>query len=166
MLDESRTWSSHISMIKAKLSRANCLLVKLKYYTSSKLLTTTYNALFESHMRCGCQIWGQIRDQHVYDVVKLQKKAVRVSSFIDKYTSTKPLFNELDEYPFDEIVNLQNYLKVLNVLNNEVPEPLQEFFKNIIDQHYYNARGADHNKLNLTQVRTTHYGLQSTYKSA
>ena len=98
MLDESRTWSSHISMIKAKLSRANCLLAKLKYYTSSKLLTTTYNALFEAHMRCGCQIWGQIRDQHVYDVVKLQKKAVRISSFIDKYTSTKPLFNELDEY--------------------------------------------------------------------
>ena len=51
MLVESLAWSSHISMLKAKLSRANGLLAKLRYYTSSKLLTTIYNALFESHMR-------------------------------------------------------------------------------------------------------------------
>ena len=35
MLDESLTWSSHISMLKAKLSTANGLLPKLRYYTSS-----------------------------------------------------------------------------------------------------------------------------------
>ena len=58
MLDESLTWLSHISMLKTKLRRANVLLVKLRHYTSSKLLTAIYNALFESHMRYGCQIWG------------------------------------------------------------------------------------------------------------
>ena len=40
MLDEYLSWSSHISMLKAKLSRANGLLAKLRYCTSSKLLTT------------------------------------------------------------------------------------------------------------------------------
>ena len=58
MLDESLTWLSHISMLKTKLRRANVLLVKLRHYTSSKLLTAIYNALFGSHMRYGCQIWG------------------------------------------------------------------------------------------------------------
>ena len=143
MLDESHTWSSHISirMLKAKLSRANGILAKLRYQTSSKLLTTIYNALFESHMsmRHCYQIWGQTRNQHV-DVVKLQKKAVRIINFSDKYTSTKPLFNELRILSFDEIVNLQNCLLVLNVLNNEAPEALQELFKNITNQHYYNTR--------------------------
>ena len=38
---------------------------------------------------------------------------------------------------------------------------LQEFFKNITNQHYYNTT------LYLPQVRTTHYGLQSIkHKSA
>ena len=61
----------------------------------------------------------------------------------------------------------QNCLLVLNALNNEVPEALQELFKNATNQHYYNIRGAYPNKLNLPQVRTTHYGLQSIkYKSA
>ena len=61
----------------------------------------------------------------------------------------------------------QNCLLVLNALNNEVPEALQELFKNATNQHYYNTRGVYPNKLNLPQVRTTHYGLQSVkYKSA
>ena len=146
MLDESLTWSSHISMLKAKLSKANGLLAKLRFYTSCKLLialTTIYNDLFESHMRYGCQIWGQTRSQHLSDLVKLQKKAVRILSF-------------------DEIANLKNCFLVLNVLNNEISEALQELFKNITNQHYYNTRAAYHNKLNLSQIR-----LQSIkYKSA
>ena len=57
---------------------------KLRNYTSSKLLTTIYNAVFDSHMRYGCQIWGQTRNQHISDVVNLQKKAVRIINFSEK----------------------------------------------------------------------------------
>ena len=75
-------------------------------------------------MRYGCQILGQTRNEHVSDIVKLQKRAVRKINFSDKYTSTKPLFNELRILSFDEIVNLQNCCLVLNVLNKEVPKSL------------------------------------------
>ena len=46
MLGESLTRSSHISMLKVKLSRANGLLAKLRYYTSSKLLATIHYCSF------------------------------------------------------------------------------------------------------------------------
>ena len=95
MLDESLTLLSHISMLKDKLRRANDVLAKLRHYTSSKLLTTVYNALFKSQMRYGYQIWGQTRNQNISDVVKLQKKAVRIINFSDKHTLTKPLFSKL-----------------------------------------------------------------------
>ena len=89
---------------------------------------------------------------------------MRIINFSDKYISTKPLFSKLKILSFDEIVNLQDYVLFLNVLNNEVPETLQELFKNTANQHYYNTRGAYRNK---PQVRTTRYGLESTkYKSA
>ena len=138
---------------------------KIRYYTSSKLLTTIYNALFESHMRYRFQMWGKT-NVLIGDVVKLQKKAMRKINFIDKYTSTKPLFSELRIISFDEFVNQQNCVLVLNVLKNEVTEALQELFKNAT-QHYHNTRVVYRNKLNLPQVRTSHYGLQSMkYKSA
>ena len=66
---------------------------------------------------------------------------MRIINFSDKYTSIKPLFSKLKILSFDEIVNLQNFLLVLNVLDNEVPEALQELFKNTTNQHYYNTRG-------------------------
>ena len=49
MVHESTTWSSYIRMLKAKLSRANGLLAKLKCYTSNNLLTTIYIMLFSCH---------------------------------------------------------------------------------------------------------------------
>ena len=56
---------------------------------------------------------------------------------------------------------------VLNFFNKEVPEAFQELFKIITNQHYYNTRAAYRNKLNLRQVKTAHYGLQSLkYKPA
>ena len=80
---------------------------------------------------------------------------------------TKSLFSKLKILSFDKIFNLQTCLLVLNVLNNQVPEASQELFRNTANQHYYSTRGAYRNKLNLPQVRTTHYGLQSIkYKSA
>ena len=118
-------------------------------------------------MRYSCQILGQTRNEHVSDIVKLQKRAVRKINFSDKYTSAKPLFNELRILSFDEIVNLQNCCLVLNVLNKEVPKAFQELLKKIANQHYYKSRAAYLNELKLPQVRTTHYGLQSIkYKSA
>ena len=148
MLDESLKWSSHISMLKAKLSTENDLLAKLRYYTSNRLLTTKYHALFESQMRYRCQIWGQTRNQRISDVIKLQKKAVKIINCSDRYTSTKPLFSEVRTLSFNEIVNLQNCLLVLNIPNNEVPEALQELFKKISDQNYHNTKAPDRNKLN------------------
>ena len=75
-------------------------------------------------MRYGCQIWGQTRNQHVSVVVKLQK-VVRIIKLVTRNIhQTKCLINELRILSFDEIVNLQNCLLVLNVLNNEVPEAL------------------------------------------
>ena len=87
-------------------------------------------------MRYGCQIWGDKPETNISDVFKLQKKAVRIINFTDKYSSTKPLFNELRILSFDKIVNLQNCILVLNVLNIQVPKALQEFFKYITNQHY------------------------------
>ena len=55
-----------------------------------------------------------------------------------------PLFSKLVLLSFGEIVNLKNFLLVLNFLNNEVSEALQELLKNTNNQNYYNARAVNH----------------------
>ena len=57
-LDQHLTFKQHMHTIKLKLNRANSLLAKITYHVDSKLLKTIYSAIFEYHLRYGCQLWG------------------------------------------------------------------------------------------------------------
>ena len=48
-----------MNTLQQKLDRENCILANLRYYVSADTLKTIYYALFDSHMRYACQIWGQ-----------------------------------------------------------------------------------------------------------
>ena len=59
MLDEHLTFKYHLENLKLKLNRANCLLSKIRYFVKLPSLRTIYYALLDTHLRYGCQIWGQ-----------------------------------------------------------------------------------------------------------
>ena len=58
ILDEHLLFNEYMNILKQKLNRANGILAKLRYYISADIAKTIYYALFESHMRYACQIWG------------------------------------------------------------------------------------------------------------
>ena len=77
LMDQHLSWDQHLKMLKQKLSRANGLLAKVRYYLSPKLLRTLYFSIFESHLRYGCQIWGQHSNHNVNNIIaNLQCKAI------------------------------------------------------------------------------------------
>ena len=53
IVDEQFSWNQHLKMLKKKLSRANRLSAKPRYYLSPDLLRTLYFEIFESHLRYG-----------------------------------------------------------------------------------------------------------------
>ena len=61
IFDENLTFKNHLGNLKFKLNRANCLLAKIRYYIKPLLLRTSYYAIFESHLRYGCQILSQTK---------------------------------------------------------------------------------------------------------
>ena len=48
-----------MELLKTKLNWANGLLAKIRHLVSKNLLRTIYFAIFDSHLRYGCHIWGQ-----------------------------------------------------------------------------------------------------------
>ena len=79
VLDKHLTWSAHINILKIKLSRANGLPSDLRYSTLQNLLITIHYAIFASHPSYVSQIWGQSKRQIINEVVKLQRKVIRIS---------------------------------------------------------------------------------------
>ena len=58
-------------------------------------LKNIYHAIFESHLRYGCQIWFLSSSKFIRDKLeKLQKKALRIMSFSDLREKSSPLFKE------------------------------------------------------------------------
>ena len=83
-MDQHLSWDQHLKMLNQKLSRANRILAKVRYYLSPKLLRTLYFSIFESHLRHGCQIWGQHSNHNLNDIPNLQGKAIQIINFKNK----------------------------------------------------------------------------------
>ena len=63
-----------MELLKTKLNRANGLLAKIRHLVSKNLLRTIYFAIFDSHLRYGCQIWGQKDSQEFKGITTVQNK--------------------------------------------------------------------------------------------
>ena len=55
-IDENLTWGTHINELSKKLSRANGVLAKLRYFTPKKILLLVYYAIFYSQLLYGCPV--------------------------------------------------------------------------------------------------------------
>ena len=59
--------------VKQKLAGGTGILAKLRHYVPKKVLKSIYYVIFDSNMRYGCQIWGQINfNTLLRDIEKLQ----------------------------------------------------------------------------------------------
>jgi hypothetical protein len=74
-----------------KLARAVGMLSKVRYYVHEIELKNIYHAIFEAHLRYGCQIWFQSNSELIRDKIeKLQKKALRIMSFSNHRSHPHP----------------------------------------------------------------------------
>ena len=154
-------------MLKQKLSRANELLAKVRYYLSPNLLRTLYFSIFESHLRYGCQIWRQHSNHNLSYIANLQRKAIRIINFKSKYKPVEPLFKETKIMTLNEIIKSENCLLALHHINQCLPLSLKNLLTNENDLHNYSTRNSTNHQLTLPQVKTTNYGLHSIiYRTA
>ena len=161
MLDEHLTFKEHINTLKQKLSRANGILAKLRHYLSLDVLRTIYYALFDSHLRYACQVWGQANTTLIDTLQKLQNKALRIINFKPPTEPCQPLFKNSKILNLKDIVCLNNCLLVFDHINHNLPEVFADFFQPMREQHTHNTRGAKHLLMNIPKTKTSLYGSSS-----
>ena len=63
-----------MNTLKQKLSRANGILAKLRYYVTADVLRTIYYAFFDSQMKYACHILGQVQNKTFDMIQRAQNK--------------------------------------------------------------------------------------------
>ena len=121
LLDEHLTFKPHIENLKRKLNRGNCLLSKIRYYVKASLLRTIYYALFDSHLRYGCQIWGQINNQDINNIEIPQNKALRIINLKGPLDSANPLYKDSKIFKLRDTIKIDNCLFAFDQLKGNLP---------------------------------------------
>ena len=122
------------------------------------LLRTIYYSIFNSHLIYACEIWPQNQNNLWFTkLTKLQNKELKVINFQSSDSPTGPLYQENKVLKIADFINYKNALFVRNTLKRENHEMFIIFNQN----HSYNARAATYYFLNISQVKTTHFGQYS-----
>ena len=58
LIDSQLTFKYHIDELNKKVSRAICILYKLRPFVTSKILSNVYNAIFYPFLLYGIEVWG------------------------------------------------------------------------------------------------------------
>ena len=133
----------------------------LKYYISANSLKTIYYALFDSHMRYACQIWGQSHSKTFDMMQSTQNKALRIINFIQSIEPSEPLYQKLKINKLKNNIILSNCLFVFDKLTKNLPDVFDQFFQPFKEQHNHNTRGSQQYLLNIPKTNTQMFGSSS-----
>ena len=74
-----------------KIARNIGILLSIKNCVPIKTLTLLYNSLILSNIQFDIVIWGSKFDSHLYPILTLQKKALRITTSSHPLAHSKPL---------------------------------------------------------------------------
>ena len=159
-LDKHLTGHYQSKLVMQKLARALGMLSKVRHYVNKAELKNIYHAIFESHLRYGCQIWFLSSTQFIREKVeKLQKKALRIMSFSDFKEPSSPLFKEWKILKIKDIVEIQNCLLSYSFLKGKLPKSFDNFLQRCSDIHSNSTRFSRSECLYMPRFKSVKYGL-------
>ena len=130
-------WKPHISNISIKISRSIGILNKLKNFLPTMAKKMIYNSLISSYLNYGNLIWGHKCDR----IIKLQKKAVRITVASKYNAHTDNIFMKLKILKFQDAFKLNQLKFYHKYINDKVPDYfLQMPFYKSNTIHQYNTR--------------------------
>ena len=68
----------HINELSKKISIANGILAKLRYFATKKTLILVYYAIFYSQLLYGCPVWSLTTVDNINTIRILQTKCIRI----------------------------------------------------------------------------------------
>ena len=91
-IDSNLSFDFHISHICKKLSQANGIISKLRYFLKTETCLSVYYTIFYPHLLYGTNTWQFSTKANISKLCVLQRKCLRLISFSEYDDSANPLF--------------------------------------------------------------------------
>ena len=174
LVDSSLNWKCQISSISKKVSRALGIMYKLRPYLPLNVMKNVYYSLIHSHINYAIEIWGSAFKTEVDKILILQKRAMRMMTFNDKFpvvpgplNPSNPIFASLEILKVDDMHKYQVAKFIFKSINKLTPENFHHWF--LMNSEVYDHKTRSNfkiddktavNNLFIPSARTTHYGMK------
>ena len=106
-IDENSSRGTHINQLSKKLSRANGVLAKLRYFAPKKILLLVYYVIFYSQLLYGCPVWSLTTVNNINTIRGLQKKCIHIINNAPYNSHTNNLFKENKLLKLDDVIKIE-----------------------------------------------------------
>ena len=140
------------------------MLAKIRHYVNFETLLSIYHAIFGSHLRYACQVWGHSRNQSLGRIASLQNKALKIIHYLPNRSSSNILYYLSNTLRLSDLLTFLNGLFVWDQRNSRLPTVFNDYFS-YRNACRYNLRSITNNNLIIPLKRTLTYGTNSiTYQ--
>ena len=130
MLDNKLSYSCHIKHVKAKITKGNAILYKIRKYVPNSSLVNSYHAFIHSHINYGLNVWGQASKTQLAQVERQQRKSIRIMNFKNrKFKETDGLFKNSKILPLKLSRDLSSAKLLWQVSNSLLDSPINTLFE-------------------------------------
>jgi len=150
ILDQTLSWKSHIAKISLKVSKVVGIMCRMKNLLSQEILLTLYNSLCLPYFIYGILCWKS----KINNLVKLQKRAIRVVVNAKYNAHTEPIFKRLNSLKLSDLAELQEMKFVYKLVNNMLPSYFSTgIFQRNSTLRSRNTRSSNLNLFHIPRVR-------------
>ena len=128
MIDNKLNWKFHIEHVRAKLSRGNGMISKVRYYVNEQCLLNLYYSFIQSHINYNLLNWTSTYPTLLNNINTKVKSAVRLISFKNKYEHTNPLFIKHKLLPFKDMIKYKQGNFLWKISNGYIGSPITKVF--------------------------------------
>ena len=161
-IDQHLTWKPHIKKVLSKINPLIGLLAKLRHYLPKATLVLLYNSLILPHLSYGLESWGSTYNTTLDPLYRQQKKLVRIISFKDRLTHSRPLFNSLGILDIFDQFKYQLATFMHDLTLHKLPRDLQHYsFSN--PNHTYSTRTSATSNFTIPLFKTNLGQFSITY---
>lgn len=155
VIDQHLTFSSHANYVIKKVSKKVYFLNRISYFLSewSKLLV--YKTIIAPHFVYCSTISFMFNNDELYNLQKIQNRAVRSILNCNSHTSIRFMLSQVDVLSVKQIIMLNVLIFLFKMLNNMLPAHLLEYCLLVHDIHEYNTRN---NQNFYIERSNTNYG--------
>lgn len=131
-LDEHLKYNIHVHSLMHKVSFGIHVIIKSRNYFERPIIRSLYHSFIHSHLSYCVSSWANTYFCHLDSLQRLQNQAIRLMTFSNVFTPSKPLYQNLNILPLSELLKqkLSLFIFRLKRCGTSIPAYSNEFFVN------------------------------------